>query len=129
MSNDEKPELLSPISLAFVGDAVYGLLVREMLIKQTDRPANELHRLSVEYVNAKSQAQKVKQLLPILSEEETAVFKRGRNAHSGHTPKNQTEGDYHYATGFEALFGYLYLKNETERINKLFEIICGGNGI
>lgn len=113
----------SPLTLAFLGDAVFGLLVREALVKAANRPVDKLHKLSVQSVNAAAQAKAAKKLLPMLSEEELAVLKRGRNAHSGHTPKNQSEGDYHYATGLESLFGWLYLKDENERLRELFGVI------
>ena len=125
MSNN--PNLLSPLSLAFVGDAVFTLEARKRLVEDANRPVNDLHRETVRYVNAASQAQAVKKLLPLLDEEEQAVFKRGRNARTGHTPKNQSEGDYHYATGLEALFGYLYLTGKNERITELFDLIWSEN--
>ena len=115
--------MLNPLSLAFVGDAVFTLEVRKRLVSSGSRPVNELHKESVKLVNAASQAQAVKKLLPVLNEQEQAIFRRGRNAHAGHTPKNQSEGDYHYATGLEALFGFLYLNNENERVTELFDII------
>lgn len=118
---------MSPLSLAFVGDAVFTLETRKRLVLDKNRPVGNLHRESVKYVNAASQAQAIKNLLPLLSEEEQAVFRRGRNAHTGHTPKNQSESDYHYATGLEALFGYLYLKGESKRISMLFDIIWSEN--
>ncbi|MBE6835379.1 MAG: ribonuclease III [Ruminococcaceae bacterium] len=121
MSNN--PNMINPLSLAFVGDAVYTLEVRRRLTLDSLRHVNDLHKESVKYVNAASQSQAVKKLLPVLTEEEESIFKRGRNAHAGHTPKNQSEGDYHYATGLEALFGYLYLSGENERIKELFDTI------
>jgi len=125
MSNN--PNLLSPLSLAFVGDAVFTLETRKRLVEDANRPVNDLHRETVRYVNAASQAQAIKKLLPVLDEDEQAVFKRGRNAHTGHTPKNQSEGDYHYATGLEALFGYLYLTGKNERITELVDLIWSEN--
>ena len=118
----ENVNLLSPSVLAFVGDAVYGLYVREALAA-VNRPSGELHRLSVEWVKASSQAAAFKKIEPCLSEAELAVFKRGRNFHTGNTPKSSTGGEYHTATGLESLFGWLYLKGETDRINELFEAI------
>jgi len=115
--------MLNPLSLAFVGDAVFSLEVRKRLVLDSSRPVNDLHKMTVEYVNAASQAKAIKELLPLLTEDEQDVFRRGRNAHSGHTPKNQSEGDYHYATGLEALFGYLYLSGKNERITELFNLI------
>ena len=110
---------LSPLTLAFTGDAVFSLYIREMLVCDANRPVGELHKLSVQAVKASAQAEGMRKLLPLLTEKETEVFKRGRNAHTSHTPKNQSGCDYHYATGFEALIGYLYLKGESERLSLL----------
>jgi len=118
----ENPNLLSPSVLAFVGDAVYGLYVRRHLA-EVNRPSAELHRLSVEYVKAPAQAKAFAIIEPLLTENEIAVFKRGRNFHTSTTPKNATKGEYHTATGLESLFGYLYLTENTTRANELFEII------
>ena len=114
---------LSPLTLAFMGDTVFDLFVRERLICQANRPVNKLHNLASKTVNAASQAEAVKKIMDMLTEEEQAVFRRGRNTHTNHKAKNATEGDYHYATGFEALFGYLYLKGNIERLRELFDII------
>ena len=114
---------LSPLTLAFIGDTVFDLFVRERLICQANRPVNKLHNEAAKTVNAASQAKAVKKIMPILTEEEQAVFRRGRNSHTNHKAKNASEGDYHYATGFEALFGYLYLKGEICRLRELFDLI------
>lgn len=114
------PRTLSPLALAFVGDGVFELFVREWLICQGNRPAGVLHKQSVAMVRAEAQAEAVDRLLPLLTEEETAVYKRGRNAH---TTRNSAE--YHKATGLEALFGYLYLQGDIERIQGLFQRITG----
>ncbi|HCC35000.1 MAG TPA: ribonuclease III [Ruminococcaceae bacterium] len=116
---------LSPLTLAFVGDAVLSLFIREYLAVSANRPAGVLHRMSVEYVRAPAQADAAKKIAPFLSEEETGIFRRGRNAHTGHTPKNASTADYHSATGLEALIGYLYLQNKTGRIRELMDIIYG----
>ncbi|MBO5090796.1 MAG: ribonuclease III [Clostridia bacterium] len=118
----ENPNLLSPSVLAFVGDAVYGLMVRTALA-QINRPSGELHKLSVKLVNATAQAQAYKIIEPILSEKEISVFKRGRNFKTGNTPKNSSGGDYHTATGLETLFGFLYLSGERDRLETLFNLI------
>ena len=115
-------KMLSPSVLAFVGDAVYGLCVREKLA-QINRPSGELHKLSVEWVNASAQARAYKIIEPHLTEEEISVFKRGRNFHTGNTPKSSTGGEYHTATGLETLFGFLHLSGKNERVTELFEII------
>ena len=74
-------------------------------------------------VKASAQAEAMQKIMPVLDEEEISVFKRGRNAHTNHKAKNASEGDYHYATGLEALFGYLYLSGRKDRLTELFEII------
>lgn len=117
------PKQLSPLNLAFIGDCIYEILVREMLVKDANRPVNDLHRESVKYVSAKAQTEAYAKIKDVLTEEETAVFKRGRNAKVGHSPKSATEGEYHCATGVEALFGYLYLNDDIDRIKELFSII------
>lgn len=122
------PDALSPLTLAFVGDAYFSLVIREMLVSDANRPVRDLHKLSVKAVNAQAQAKYMKILLPVLTEKETEVFKRGRNAHTSHTPKNQSECDYHYATGFEALVGYLYLSGSLERLNSLFNVVINEIG-
>lgn len=118
-NKDIKVDTLSPLTLAFTGDAVFSLFVREMLVCDANRPVGKLHKLSVNWVKAEAQSKGMRAILPLLTEKETEVFKRGRNAHTSHTPKNQSGCDYHYATGFEALVGYLYLRDETVRLNQL----------
>lgn len=113
---------LSAGTLAFVGDAVYGLLVRQRLA-ETNRPSGELHRLSVTFVNANSQADAFKVIEPVLTEKELSQYKHGRNLHTNNVPKQSTVAQYHSATGLEALFGYLHLSGQSERINELFELI------
>ena len=107
---------VSPLNLAFVGDAVFELLVRQRLVANANRPNAELHKLSVEQVCASAQAAALDRIWPMLTEREQAVFRRGRNAHT-----SRTGGDYHKATGLEALFGYLYFQGESERIRALFD--------
>lgn len=115
--------LLSPSALAFIGDTVFDLLVREKLVRQANRPSGKLHALAARLVCASAQAGAAHLIEPSLSEEERAVFLRGRNAHNSHVPKNATQTDYRLATGLEALFGWLYLLGEKERIQELFGII------
>lgn len=117
------PKELSPLNLAFIGDCVYEMLVRERLVAEANRPVNDLHRESVKYVSAKAQTAAFQKIESLLTEEETAVFKRGRNAKTGHQPKSASVGEYHCATGVEALFGYLYLTDNNERITYLFNAI------
>lgn len=123
IDKEVNPKQLSPLNLAFIGDCIYEILVRETLVKDANRPVNDLHRESVKYVSAKAQTEAYSKIKDVLTEEETAVFKRGRNAKVGHSPKSATEGEYHCATGMEALFGYLYLTDNIDRIKELFSII------
>ena len=113
------------MTLAYIGDTVFDLFVREQLIRQANRPANVLHKLSAQRVCAASQSYAARLLIEreLLSDEELSVLKRGRNAHSHHLPKNATESDYHLATGLEALFGFLYLSERSDRLHELFSII------
>lgn len=123
LNSDVNVKNLSPLNLAFVGDTVFDLFVRERLVCQANRPVNKLHKEATTMVKASAQAEAMGKIMPILTEEEISVFKRGRNAHTNHKAKNASEGDYHYATGLEALFGYLYLSGEKERLRELFDII------
>lgn len=124
-----KPNTLNPISLAYIGDAVYEILVREHLALRGDKPPEQLHKLAVNFVSAKAQSAATEKLMPILTEEEITAFKRGRNAKVSHIPKGAGPAHYHNATGFEALFGHLYLTGQTERMRELFKLICEGEEI
>ncbi len=117
------PNNLSPLTLAFVGDGVYELMVREHLSCLANRPSGELSNLKVKMVNASAQAFAYKKIAPLLSEKETEIYKRGRNAHTSKIPKNSSHAEYHSATGVEALFGWLYLSGQADRARELFEII------
>jgi ribonuclease III family protein len=118
-----KAGLHSPAQLAFVGDAVYEMLVRAYIVKTFDYNVNIMHKEAIKFVNASAQAKFVKTLDHTLTEEERKIVKRGRNTKVTSAPKNQEMIDYRYATGFECLFGYLYLRNESERISFLFDEI------
>ncbi|MBP3627522.1 MAG: ribonuclease III [Clostridia bacterium] len=118
----DKVKQLSPSVLAFVGDGVYGLFVRTKL-SEVNRPSGELHKMSVQYVNAASQAKAYEIIADSLTENEMGIFKRGRNFQTHSAPKSSTLGEYHTATGLECLFGYLYLSGENERAKELFELI------
>ncbi|MGN0666705.1 MAG: Mini-ribonuclease 3 [Huintestinicola sp.] len=115
----------SPLTLAFLGDAVYGQLVREFLVLEANRPLGKLHKASVERVRACYQANAADSIAPMLTEDEAAVMKRGRNAtgNSGNVPKNSNPIEYHKATGLEALFGYLHLCGAEDRLRELFQVI------
>lgn len=123
--NNEKVDirLYSPQALAFLGDAVYEILVRERIVHRANMPVNKLHLQAVEQVKASYQSKAYAVVEPVLTEEELAALKRGRNISSIKPPKNGTMQDYRRATGLECLFGYLYLKGEIQRINELFLMI------
>ena len=103
-----------------MGDAVYELLVRERIVLKANRPVSELHLQAVEQVRASYQSQAYAVIEPLLTEEEAAALKRGRNLNSVKPPKNGNVRDYRRATGLESLFGYLYVQGKLERINELF---------
>ena len=111
------------MTLAFLGDAVFELLVRESLVSQGNRPSKQHHQLAVGKVCAVAQSQAYGLLEEQLNQEELAILKRGRNAHPGHLPKHADPADYRRATGVEALFGYLYLKGELPRILELYHFL------
>ncbi len=108
--------------LSFVGDAVYGLLVRERL-STIPRKSGDVHALSVKCVNANAQCIAYDVIKDFLSEEELMIFKRGRNSHTSNTPKSSTKAQYQTATGVEALFGFLHMSGRFDRINELFNLI------
>ena len=109
------PSQYSALSLAYIGDCVYELFVRTYILKDLNLPVNKLHKTAIKMVNAKAQSDLFQKVKDKLSEEEMAVYKRGRNTNS-HPPKNADMVDYKSATGIEALIGYLYLKGDSERI-------------
>lgn len=106
----------SPLALAYIGDAVYELIIRTVIVERANRAANELHKKAVKFVQAGTQAAMIQSLQDILTEDEMAVFKRGRNAKSNTSAKNASITDYRKATGFEALIGYLYLMGDMDRV-------------
>ncbi len=109
----------APLTLAYVGDAAYDLVIRTILVKREDVQTRKLHRKATSYVSAKAQAAIVKTLLPEFSGEEEAIYRRGRNASPATKPKSATTEEYLEATGFEALLGYLYLSGEFDRMCEL----------
>nr|WP_313163784.1 ribonuclease III domain-containing protein [Sedimentibacter sp.] len=112
--------MYSPAQLAYAGDAVYELLVRSYIIHNHDINVNKMHKLAVNFVKANSQAYVISKLEDELTEEEKRIVKRGRNAKITSSPKNAELMEYRYATGFETLFGYLYLSNDINRLMILF---------
>ncbi len=117
---------ISMLGLAHIGDGVYELLIRTMLCMQGHAAVGELHRLTVSHVKAPAQAKAMEKLLPLLTEEELALYRRGRNAHVHGVPQGASVGEYHAATGLEALFGWLYLQGRLERLNALFTAAMEG---
>lgn len=117
------PKLLNPLTLAFMGDCVYEILVREHIIRtHGSLSANKLHKLAVTMVCCSAQSKVYGALEPILSEEELAIFKRGRNANISSSPKHSSLAEYRRATGLECLFGYLHLCGRQDRIEELFAV-------
>ena len=112
---------MSPLVLAYVGDAVWELFVRSQLVAElgADSRVNELHGLAKQAVNAESQAAMVHDLMDYLDDDERDVVRRGRNARPGHVPRTSGPADYRYATGFEALLGFLYLTGRTRRLGEV----------
>ena len=114
---------LSILGLAYIGDAVYELLVRSYLADNGLLGARNMHQHTTKIVNAKSQSITAEKLFPYFTEEEFEVFRRGRNAKVNSVPKNASEKEYHEATGFEAVLGWLWINQNKQRINELFKII------
>ncbi|WP_455542191.1 Mini-ribonuclease 3 [Intestinibacter sp.] len=113
---------MSPLVLAYLGDTVYESYIREHLIRQNiNRKVNNLHKLAIQYSKAKAQATIIHELEDELTEEEMKIFKRGRNQKSHTSPKNADIIDYKYATGFEALVGYLYLSEDKDRLEYIIK--------
>lgn len=116
-------KLMSPLGLAYIGDCIYELMTRERIVSRGNMPVAKLHRKTVSIVCAAAQSAAVDTILSELSEEELAVYKRGRNANGSHVPKNADPAQYRRATGLEALFGYLYLNEYYDRVQALYEQI------
>lgn len=113
------PKQCAPLVLAYIGDCIYDLYVRTLLLHHSDATAHGLHMQASKLVCAKAQAGAYRKIEPLLSPEEEAVFRRGRNAHMGTIPKNMSIADYRAASGFEALLGYLFLCDQNDRIDEL----------
>ncbi len=115
----EEVELMSPLTWAYIGDAVYELYVRNKLINETNLKPHKLHIEAIKYVKAKSQAEKLNEIYDRLTEEEKDIVRRGRNTQNHHLPKNSNVQEYMYATAFEALIGYLYLTKQHARLKEV----------
>ncbi|TEB08315.1 Mini-ribonuclease 3 [Pelotomaculum schinkii] len=117
-----QPGELPALALAYIGDAVYELAVRSHLVESGISRVKRLHDEAVKYVHAKAQARLLRELEGILTEEETAVIRRGRNAKSPHTPRSAGVIDYRQSTAFECLIGYLYLKGDKDRLEEILAL-------
>ncbi|MGI5935382.1 MAG: Mini-ribonuclease 3 [Oscillospiraceae bacterium] len=122
---DEEINSISSLGLAYLGDSVFELMVRSWLCSRGGVTSSGLHREAVKYVSAQAQAQAARRVLPELTDAEKGVFRRARNTKVHSVPQNADISDYHAATGLEALFGWLYLKGNKERLNQLFQLIMG----
>ncbi|MCF0132376.1 MAG: ribonuclease III [Blautia sp.] len=116
---DRDLKTYSPLTFAYIGDGIYDLIIRTILVKKANCQVNKLHKQASSLVKASAQSEMMRVLEPVLTEEELAVYKRGRNAKSPTMAKNASMSDYRRATGFEALMGYLYLKEDFGRIVEL----------
>ena len=119
---EEQAFLTKPLVLAYIGDSVFELYIRLRLTESPYRDAHDLHVKSIRYVKASAQAKLVAALEPELTDREKAVVRFGRNAHSNTVPRNADLGDYHAATGFEALLGFLKLSGQTERLAEILDM-------
>ncbi len=123
MNNLGKINTMSPLTWAYIGDAVYELYIRNYLIETTNLKPNKLHREATKFVKASSQAQILDKLKDFLNEEELEIIRRGRNTQNHHLPKNANPTDYMYSTAFEGLIGYLYLTKQETRLNEILSKI------
>ena len=114
---------LNGVTLAYLGDAIYEVYIREFLLEKGYTKVDKLHNEAIKYTSAKGQKQAIEKIYDLLTENEIQVFKRGRNSNSDRKPKNTDLATYKKATGFEALIGFLYLNNEKKRLEELLEII------
>lgn len=117
----------SPLVLAYVGDAVYDLYIRTLLVSQGNAPVHKLHKRSIAFVKAKAQSDTIHKLMEKLTPDEQDTVRRGRNAKSGTIPKNADVTEYKYATGFETLLGYLYIKGDYTRLLELLKLSAEQN--
>lgn len=122
LGKNVSPKQYSPLTLAYIGDAVYELYVRTYLIKDSNLPVNRLHKDAIHLVNAKAQSDLFQKIKDELTDEEMQIYKRGRNTNS-HPPKNADMVDYKSATGVEALIGFLYLSDKADRIAELLKFL------
>ena len=119
--SDVNPNELAPLILAHIGDAIYEVVIRTITLSKGNRAIEKVHKDATKYVNAKAQAEIIEKIQPLLTEEELNIYTRGRTAKSNTKAKNASITDYRKATGFEALMGYLYLLNKTDRMLNLIK--------
>lgn len=119
--DETEVNLLSPLTWAYVGDAIYELYIRTNLVNKTKLKPHKLHIESIKYVKAKAQSDILKRIMEDLTEEEKEIVRRARNAENHHLPKNAEPEDYMYSTAFEGLVGYLYLSKKDERLKEILE--------
>ena len=119
----QEVELMSPLTWAYIGDAVYELFIRNKLIDETNLKPHKLHIEAIKYVKAKSQAEKLSEIYEMLTDEEKDIVRRGRNTQNHHLPKNANVQEYMYSTAFEALIGYLYLTKQNARLKEILNKI------
>lgn len=118
----KSPSQMNPLVLAYMGDAVYEMFIRQYVVSQSNHRPNDLHRQATRYVSAKAQAKALELLMPLLTEEEADVVRRGRNAKSGSSPKNTDILVYRHSTAFESLLGFLYYCGRQDRLEELMRL-------
>ncbi len=123
LPSDTKVNLLNPVVLAYVGDAVFEIYIRQRLVAGSSRKPHELHRAATRYVSAAAQAKLLRRWQPLLTEEEADIVRRGRNTKSGQPPRNADPADYRQATALECLVGYLYYNGAKERLEQLIGLV------
>ncbi len=121
--SEENLDMMSSQKLAFIGDAVYELMVRQKIINSHDENIGHLNKLKVKNVCCTAQSDLYEKIKDSLTEKENEIYKRGRNAYVSHSPKNISPAIYHRATGIEALFGYLYLNSQLERLHEFINLL------
>ena len=126
--SEEQARAYSPLTLAFFGDSVYEVLVRQKIVLGGSCPSSKLHKAAVEKVRASYQSAAIDLIEPMLTDAEADIIRRGRNSHVATVPRSSNPREYRRATALEALFGYLYLIGANERMEELFEVIYNGKG-
>lgn len=121
MDNNSKINTMSPLTWAYIGDAVYEVYIRNYLVKTTNLKPNKLHKEAIKFVKAGAQSEILENLQEFLTDEEKEIVRRGRNSQNHHLPKNANLEEYTHSTAFEALIGYLYLKKEEKRLDDILQ--------